>query len=100
MQTLLNQSQLMVLMRFGQNFQIYVLRVLFVFVKDIKKQYEKNNIETSYALAKQQYADLGVDVDVEINKQSNSCFHYCWQGDDVAGLNGCWCIDWWYPSYW
>ena len=45
------------------------------------------NIEKSYALAKEQYAQLGVDTDValkELEKYSISI--HCWQGDDVGGF--------------
>lgn len=45
-----------------------------------------DRIKKSYELAKQRYADLGVDTDaaLEMMKQVNISLH-CWQTDDVAG---------------
>ena len=44
-------------------------------------------IEKSYALAKERYADLGVDTDrsLQILAQIPISLH-CWQGDDVLGF--------------
>lgn len=45
------------------------------------------NIETAYALAKQQYAAQGVDVDAAIAALDNiPVSMHCWQGDDVTGF--------------
>ena len=44
-------------------------------------------IETAYALAKQQYAAQGVDVDAAIAALDNiPVSMHCWQGDDVTGF--------------
>ena len=45
------------------------------------------NIETAYALAKQQYAAQGIDVDAAIAALDNiPVSMHCWQGDDVTGF--------------
>ena len=48
---------------------------------------KKEVIEKSYQLAKEQYAELGVDTDKvlsELDKISISL--HCWQTDDVGGF--------------
>ena len=46
-----------------------------------------HSIESAYALAKQQYADLGVDTDAALRRLAAvSISLHCWQGDDVAGF--------------
>jgi L-rhamnose isomerase len=43
--------------------------------------------ESAYALARQQYADLGVDTDAALRRLATvSISLHCWQGDDVAGF--------------
>jgi L-rhamnose isomerase len=43
--------------------------------------------DAAYALAKQQYADLGVDTDAALRRLATvSISLHCWQGDDVAGF--------------
>lgn len=45
------------------------------------------NIETAFALAKQQYAALGVDVDQALTTLATiPVSMHCWQGDDVGGF--------------
>lgn len=45
------------------------------------------NIETAFALAKQQYAALGVDVDQALATLATiPVSMHCWQGDDVGGF--------------
>jgi L-rhamnose isomerase len=45
------------------------------------------NIEKSYQLAKQRYAELGVDTDQALKKLAGiSISMHCWQGDDVGGF--------------
>jgi L-rhamnose isomerase len=45
------------------------------------------NIEAAFVLAKQQFAELGVDVDAAISALDNiPVSMHCWQGDDVAGF--------------
>jgi len=45
------------------------------------------NIETAFALAKQQFAALGVDVDQALQTLATiPVSMHCWQGDDVAGF--------------
>jgi L-rhamnose isomerase len=44
-------------------------------------------IERAYALAKEQYAALGVDVEAALRQLSNVAISlHCWQGDDVGGF--------------
>lgn len=44
-------------------------------------------IEQSFALAKEQYAELGVDVDRAVERLSAIALSlHCWQGDDVGGF--------------
>ncbi len=44
-------------------------------------------IEQSYELARQQYADLGVDVEAAMEALSKVAISlHCWQGDDVGGF--------------
>ena len=45
------------------------------------------NVEKSFALAKERYAEIGVDVDRVLNnlKKVPVSLH-CWQGDDVGGF--------------
>ena len=43
--------------------------------------------DAAYALAKQQYADVGVDTDAALRRLAAvSISLHCWQGDDVAGF--------------
>ena len=43
--------------------------------------------EAAYALARQQYADVGVDTDAALRRLSAvSVSLHCWQGDDVGGF--------------
>ncbi|HEY2762239.1 MAG TPA: L-rhamnose isomerase [Pirellulales bacterium] len=45
------------------------------------------NVDTAYALARQQYAELGVDADQAIQRLAAiSISLHCWQGDDVRGF--------------
>jgi len=47
----------------------------------------QNNIEKSFTLAKERYAELGVDVDrVLKNLEKVPVSLHCWQGDDVGGF--------------
>src|SRR5437016_1952956 len=49
----------------------------------------KTNLEQSYQLAKQRYADLGIDVDQALRALSRTPISiHCWQGDDVGGFEG------------
>jgi L-rhamnose isomerase len=44
-------------------------------------------IESAYALAKQQYADLGVDTESALQRLARIPISlHCWQGDDVGGF--------------
>ena len=46
-----------------------------------------SNIEKTFALAKERYAELGVDVDAAIERVNKIQISlHCWQGDDVAGF--------------
>lgn len=46
-----------------------------------------NNTESAYSLARERYADLGVDTDAALEKlKSIPVSLHCWQGDDVAGF--------------
>jgi L-rhamnose isomerase len=46
-----------------------------------------STIDTAYAIAKQQYAQLGVDTDAVLAKlRSTPISIQCWQGDDVGGF--------------
>lgn len=46
-----------------------------------------SNIVKSYELAKERYAELGVDTDAVIEKLSGIAVSlHCWQGDDVGGF--------------
>ena len=46
-----------------------------------------SKIEQAYALAKERYAELGVDVDKAIERvEKIQISLHCWQGDDVAGF--------------
>ena len=45
------------------------------------------SIEAAYALARQRYADLGVDTDAALQRLASvSVSLHCWQGDDVRGF--------------
>ena len=45
------------------------------------------SIETAYALARQRYADHGVDTDAALRRLAAvSVSLHCWQGDDVSGF--------------
>lgn len=45
------------------------------------------SIAAAYAIARQQYADLGVDTDAALRRLATvSISLHCWQGDDVAGF--------------
>lgn len=46
-----------------------------------------SNIVKSYELAKERYAELGVDTDAAIEKLTKVAVSlHCWQGDDVSGF--------------
>lgn len=46
-------------------------------------------VESAYAIARESYAQLGVNVDVAIDRlNSASISLHCWQGDDVRGFEG------------
>jgi L-rhamnose isomerase len=46
-----------------------------------------DSIEKSYSLAKERYAELGVDVDAALKRLAGIPISMqCWQGDDVAGF--------------
>lgn len=48
---------------------------------------KKQTIEQAYAMAKERYADLGVDTDAAMAKlQKISLSLHCWQADDVTGF--------------
>lgn len=48
---------------------------------------QSKHTEAAFALAKQQYADLGVDVDQALKQLSGIAISmHCWQGDDVGGF--------------
>ena len=48
---------------------------------------KKETIEKNYAIAKERYAELGVDTDkaIAILEQTPISLH-CWQTDDVVGF--------------
>ncbi len=46
-------------------------------------------VERAFALAKERYADIGVDVDRAVSRLSEVAVSlHCWQGDDVGGFEG------------
>jgi L-rhamnose isomerase len=48
---------------------------------------KKEIIEKSYQLAKEQYAELGVDTDKVVSEMDNiNISLHCWQTDDVGGF--------------
>ncbi len=48
---------------------------------------DSKNIEKAYEIAKQHYAELGVDTDKSIERLSKTAISlHCWQGDDVGGF--------------
>ena len=47
----------------------------------------QRNLERSFALARERYAELGVDVDAALRKLPRIPISlHCWQGDDVGGF--------------
>lgn len=47
----------------------------------------KESVEQAYALAKERYADMGIDTDAAIEKALGIAISlHCWQTDDVAGF--------------
>ena len=45
------------------------------------------NIEQAYQLAKEQFAELGVNTDAALKKLASIPISlHCWQGDDVGGF--------------
>ncbi|KAA3658511.1 MAG: L-rhamnose isomerase [Chloroflexi bacterium] len=48
---------------------------------------KSNNVEKTYVLAKDRYAELGVDTDAVLAQLATiSISLHCWQGDDVGGF--------------
>jgi L-rhamnose isomerase len=48
---------------------------------------DPKNIEKAYEIAKQRYAELGVDTENSIERLSKTAISlHCWQGDDVGGF--------------
>ena len=46
-----------------------------------------SKIEQAFALAKERYAELGVDVEAALDRVSKiEISLHCWQGDDVGGF--------------
>jgi L-rhamnose isomerase len=46
-------------------------------------------VEQAFVLAKERYAELGVDVDRAQERLSSIAISlHCWQGDDVGGFEG------------
>ena len=46
-----------------------------------------STIAQAYQLAREQYATLGVDVDLAVRRLKDIAVSvHCWQGDDVAGF--------------
>ena len=46
-----------------------------------------SNIDKAFDLAKQRYAELGVDTEVALKKLATIAISiHCWQGDDVSGF--------------
>mgnify|MGYP000393905393 CR=1 FL=1 len=46
------------------------------------------NVEEAYVLAKERYAELGVDTDVALDRLAGIPISlHCWQGDDVGGAS-------------
>ena len=44
-------------------------------------------IEQAFSLAKERYAEMGVDVDQALDRLSRIAISlHCWQGDDVGGF--------------
>jgi L-rhamnose isomerase len=47
----------------------------------------KENVTKSYELAKERYANIGIDTDAVLEKlEKIAVSMHCWQGDDVAGF--------------
>ncbi len=50
---------------------------------------KKNRVEAHYQLARERYAELGVDTEQALAKLAEvSISIHCWQGDDVGGFEG------------
>ena len=50
---------------------------------------QEASLRAAYELARERYAQLGVDVELALRKLSQiSISVHCWQGDDVAGFEG------------
>lgn len=48
---------------------------------------KSRSVESAYSLARQRYAELGVDTDAALDQLSRiSLSIHCWQGDDVGGF--------------
>jgi len=46
-----------------------------------------NRIEQSYEIAKERYAEIGVDTDAALKRLAQIPISlHCWQGDDVVGF--------------
>jgi L-rhamnose isomerase len=47
----------------------------------------EKNVESAYRLAREQYAELGVNLDLALERLSRIAVSlHCWQGDDVGGF--------------
>jgi hypothetical protein len=52
----------------------------------------KTRIEKAYQLAKEEYAELGVNTDVVLQKMNDVVISlHCWQTDDVGGFRNSGC---------
>src|SRR5512136_1428024 len=50
-------------------------------------QHSKSQIQSAYEIAKERYAELGVDTESAMKRlESISISLHCWQGDDVGGF--------------
>ena len=50
---------------------------------------KRDNVTQSYEIAKERYAELGVDTDAVLKKLAGIPISiHCWQGDDVLGFEG------------
>jgi L-rhamnose isomerase len=50
---------------------------------------DQNRVEAAYNLAREQYAEMGVDTDAALRRLAEIAVSiHCWQGDDVGGFEG------------
>src|SRR3984957_4641232 len=66
-----------------------ILTIAAFFVRDGVMASPGENVGRAFAIAQNQYAEWGIDVELALERLSGIAISlHCWQGDDVGGFEG------------